>query len=112
MFLFSCLLFLILTTLYWPQLVLFEQSAALRLRNALLFTVKYFWRVLGVAALQLVWWLCFVLFAPLSLLLLPLAGVWFILYATLFLLYDPLNKALGIEEQIARRYPDQTPRYD
>ena len=111
-FLFSCLLFLILTTLYWPQLVLFEQSAALRLRNALLFTVKYFWRVLGVAALQLVWWLCFVLFAPLSLLLLPLAGVWFILYATLFILYDPLNKALGIEEQIARRYPDQTPRYD
>ena len=47
-----------------------------------------------------------------SLLLLPLAGVWFILYATLFLLYDPLNKALGIEEQIARRYSDQTPHYD
>ncbi|MGN0983960.1 MAG: hypothetical protein ACI4OI_03880, partial [Gemmiger sp.] len=110
-FLFSCLLFLIFTTLYWPQLVLFEQSAALRLRNALLFTVKYFWRVVGVAALQLLWWLCFVLFAPLSLLLLPLVGVWFVLFASLFLLYVPLNQALGIEAQIAEHFPDQSPRY-
>lgn len=40
------------------------------------------------------------------------AGVWFDLFAALFLLYDRLDKALGIEESIARAFPDQVPRYD
>ena len=38
-YLFSWLVFLVLSTLYWPQLVLFDQRAAVRLRNALLFAV-------------------------------------------------------------------------
>ncbi len=57
-------------------------------------------------------WLLMVLFAPWTLLLLPFVGVWFDLFAALFLLYDRLDKALGIEESIARAFPDQVPRYD
>lgn len=111
-YLFSWLIFLVLSTLYWPQLVLFDQRAVVRLRNALLFLLKYFWVTLGTALLQLVWWLLMVLFAPWTLLLLPFVGIWFDLYATLFLLYDRLDKAFAIEESIARAFPDQAPRQD
>lgn len=112
LYLFSWLLFFLISTLYWTQLVLFEQSSAIRLRNLLLFTLTYFWRVLGTSALQLVFWLLMVLFAPWTLLLLPVAAVWFILFETLFLLYDDLEKAFRLEEQIAEQFPDQPVRRD
>lgn len=101
-YLVSWLLFILISTLYWPQLVLFEQRNLVRLRNALLFTLQNFWRVLGVAVLQLLWWMLFVLFAPLSLLLLPLVGVWFVLFVTMFLLYNQLDEALAIEQHFAQ----------
>ena len=53
--LFRWLVFLGISTLYWPQLVLFDQSPVLRLRNALLFTVKYFWATVDTALLQPAW---------------------------------------------------------
>ena len=62
--------------------------------------------------LQPAWRLLMVLFAPWTLLLFPFVGVWFDLFAALFLLYDRLDKALGIEESIALAFPDQVPRYD
>lgn len=88
---------LVLCTLYWPQLVLFEQSPAVRLRNSILFCIKYFWRVLGVGLLQLAYWAIFVLFAPWTLFLLPVIGVWYILFLSMLLLYEPLNEAFHIE---------------
>lgn len=102
LYLFSGLLFLLLNTLYWPQLVLFRQTLPNRLRNIILFTVKYLWRVLGVCLLQLVYCLIFILFAPWTLLLLPLLGFWYIIYLSLFLLYDRLNQELHIEEQLSQ----------
>lgn len=106
-YLFSWLVFLVVTTLYWPQLVLFDQRPMVRLRNALLFTVQHFWATVGVALLQLVWWGLMVLFAPWTLLLMPFVGTWFDLFVALFLLYDRLDKALEIEESIARAFPEQ-----
>lgn len=88
---------LILCTLYWPQLVLFEQAPAVRLRNCVLFCVKYFWRVLGVGLLQLAYWAIFVLFAPWTLLLLPVTGVWYIVFLSTLLLYPSLDAAFHIE---------------
>lgn len=111
-YLFSWLLFFAISTLYWPQLVLFEQRNAIRLRNALLFALTYFLPVLGTTVLQLVFWLLMVLFAPWTLLLLPVAAIWFILFETLFLLYDDLEKAFRLEEQIAEQFPDQPVRRD
>lgn len=112
LFLFSWLVFLVLSTLYWPQLVLFDQRASVRLRNALLFTIRHFWLTLGMALLQLVWWLLMILFAPWTLLLLPFVGTWFDLFAALFLVYRPLDEAFQIEERIARAFPEQTPRHE
>ena len=96
---FSALLFLALNLLYWPQLVLFQQGAKARLYNAVLFTIRYFWRVMGAAALALAWTAAFVLFAPWTLLLAPFIGLWFILFVCEFILYNRLDSALQIEEQ-------------
>ena len=99
LYLFAGLLFILLNTLYWSQLVLFRQTAVNRLRNAILFTAKYLWRVLGVALLQLVYILIYVLLAPWTLVLVPLLGVWYIVFLSLFFLYTPLNQELQIESQ-------------
>ncbi len=98
MYLFALLLVLILNTLYWPQLVLFQQRNAIRLRNCLLFWVKYFWRVAGAGLAQLAYWAVFVLFAPWTLLLLPILGLWYILFLSQLLLYRQMDAAYQIEE--------------
>ena len=97
LYLFALLIVLILNTLYWPQLVLFRQKASVRLRNCLLFCVKHFWRVLGVGILQLGYWIVFVLFAPWTLLLLPVLGGWYILFLSQFLIYEQMDTEFCIE---------------
>ena len=49
----SALLLFSLTDLYWPQLVLFQQTASVRIRNAVLFMIQHFWRVMGTSLLEL-----------------------------------------------------------
>lgn len=95
----GCVLLFLVSSLYWPQLVLFRQSAANRMANIILFASKYFWRVLGICLLQAGYWLLHLLLAPWSLLLLPVLGLWYILFLSQFLIYDQLNEALRIEEQ-------------
>ena len=72
LYLFSLLVVLLVNTIYWPQLVLFRQKTSIRLRNCLLFTIKYFWRVLGAALLQMGYLAILVLFAPWTLVLLAI----------------------------------------
>ena len=90
------LLILVANTLLWPQIVLFRQNPAIRLRNALLFLIRYFWRVMGTGILQLLHWAVYVLFAPWTLLLLPVTGVWYIVFLSQFLLYAQMDEALRI----------------
>lgn len=97
--LFSALLTIVISQLYWSQLVLFQQSPVIRLRNILLFCIQNFGRVMGVGLLQLAYWGIYILFAPWTLLILPIVGIWYILFLSQFLLYDRLNNAFGIEEQ-------------
>lgn len=97
LYLCALLLTLVLLSLYWPQMVLFSQSPTIRLRNCLLFCIKYFWRVMGTGILQLAYWALYVLFAPWTLLLLPILGFWYILFLSQFLLYDQMNDAFHIE---------------
>lgn len=97
--LFSGTLFLLLNTLYWPQLVLFRQTTRNRMRNIILFTAKYAWRMAGVAVLQLLYAMIYVLLAPWTLLLVPVLGFWYIIFLSQFLIYDQLDQELGIEEK-------------
>lgn len=102
LYLTSLLLMLAANSLYWPQLALFRQRAGARLRNCALFCIRYFWRVMGAGLLHLGYWALMVLFAPWSLLLLPVTGVWYILFLTQFLLYDQMDEAFHIEERFGK----------
>ncbi len=104
LYLFSGILFFIVTVLYWPQLVLFDLKTGDKFRNLILFASKYLWKVLGTAVLQLLWWGLTVLFAPWTLFLVPFLGFWFILFVSLLRIYDQLNQELHIEELF---YPDR-----
>ncbi len=98
LYLCAILLALVVCTLYWPQLVLFQQKPGIRLRNCLLFCIQHFWRVMGVGALQLGYWALLVLFAPWSLFLLLVTGLWYILFLAVFLIYPQLDEAFHIED--------------
>ena len=98
LFAFAALLFVFVNTLLWPQLVLFDQSLPVRLRNILLFGSKYLWKVCGVSLLQLAWITLFVLFSPFTLLVIPFLGFWYILFLSQLILYEDLNYELRIEE--------------
>lgn len=100
LYLFSLLLVLAVNSMYWPQLVLFRQTAVIRFRNCLLFLIKYFWRVMGAGALQLAYWAVYVLFAPWTLLLFPFLGFWYILFLSQLIIYSQLDAELHIEELI------------
>lgn len=100
-----------LFTAYWGQLVLFEQSISIRLKNCFLFCIKYFKRSFCTALMQVVFWIIIVLFLPWSGFILPFIGLWTILFLTFFFLYDSFNEAFSIEEEIKKHFPEQVPRY-
>lgn len=99
----SALVFFTVTLLFWPQLVLFSQPPRQTLINIILFSAKYLWRVLGAAAVVLLYTAIMVLFAPLSLLLVPVLGCWYILFLAEFIFYEQLNEEFRIEETLDRQ---------
>ena len=95
-----CIFFTLLVgTLYWPQLVLFEQTNFIRMKNVLLFMIKHSKRVFFVTLLQLAYVAVYVLFAPWTVLLVPITGFWFIIFVAQYKLYDFMNADYRIEEQ-------------
>lgn len=111
-YLFSFVLASMLFATYWPQLVLFEQSNKNRLKNCLLFTLKYFLPTLGVGLLQTVWYAAAVLFMPWTAFLVPILGVWYLLFLVFFILYPRLDEAFLIEQKIEETFPGQIDRWE
>lgn len=90
---------------WWPQVVLFEQKAPIQIKNALFFAIFHFKKVLGAALLQVVWWAVIALFMPWTAFVVPILGVWYVLYLGLFLIYPDLNRDFRVEEQIEEKFP-------
>ncbi len=102
-YLIAAVFFLVIQSLFWPQLVLFSQPLSATVRNMILFAAKYLWKVLGIAAIQLIYIGIYVLFAPWTLVLVPFLGFWYILFLTQLIIYEDLNRELLIEEKFAER---------
>lgn len=105
--LFGSLIVEMVFTVWWPQVVLFEQRQVLRLKNCLFFILQNFKRCFAAALLQLIWWLLAFLLFPWSAFLVPFLGVWYVLMLAMFIIYKPLNAAFRIEEQIEQQFPGQ-----
>lgn len=103
----STVFFLAVLSLWWPQVVLFEQGTPARIKNAVGFILFHPGRSLGVALLQAAWWLVAFLFLPWSAFLVPFLNIWYILYLAMFFLYRPMDEAFHIEEQIEEMFPGQ-----
>lgn len=103
----SSTLFLAVLSVWWPQVVLFDQRAGLQLKNAVFFILFHPWRALGAAAVQVAWWVVMFLFLPWTAFLVPFLSMWYILYLAVFLLYRPMDEAFRIEDQINERFPGQ-----
>lgn len=111
-YLFGLVLLTMFFTVYWPLLVLFDETGKQRFHNCLLFLIRFFWKILGCSVLELLYWIALALFLPWSMILISFVGIWFILHGTGFLLYDTLNEIFHIEEQISRSFPEQVPFYE
>ena len=107
LYLFCGIVGIMFFSVYFPQLVLFDQKTFIRLKNCILFFIKYFPRTLGVSVLQAVWWIIGVLFMPWTAFLVPFLGVWFIMFLSFFLLYPKLDQAFSIESRIEEQFPGQ-----
>lgn len=107
----SVLIVTMIFSVWWPQVVLFDQTPGIQLKNCILFCIRYFWKVVKAAGVQILWWIVMVLVLPWSAFVVPVLGVWYILFLSNFMLYDHLDEAFSIEEQIAQAFPEQVPVY-
>lgn len=105
--LFSSLVMEMILTVWWPQIVLFDQRPLIQIKNCILFIITHFKSVLGAAAIQEIWWIAIFLFLPWTAFIVPILGVWYILFLAMFIIYKSLNEALRIEEQIEEHFPGQ-----
>lgn len=103
----SSVFFLAVLSVWWPQVVLFEQKTTVRIKNAVGFILFHPGRSLGTALLQAAWWLITFLFLPWSAFLVPFLNTWYILYLAMFFLYRPMDEAFQIERQIEAQFPGQ-----
>ena len=103
----SALVGTMLLTVWWTQVVLFEQKTVLRLRNAVLFCILRFGKAALSAALQLVWWAAMFLLLPWTAFVVPVLGVWYILFVALHIIYPALDGDFRVEEQIMEKFPER-----
>ncbi len=103
------LLLAVVLTVWWPQVVLFTQRPWIRLKNGVLFTLYHPGRVFGAAALQVAWWLIMLLLLPWTAFVVPILGVWYIVFLSLMIIYRPFNKEFKVEEQIREAFPGTLP---
>lgn len=103
LFLLGVMLAIALFTLLWPQMVLVELPLFSVARNVLMLFLGNLPRALGAMAVQLVYWGAFLLYFPLTPILLPVTGYWLPVFLSLFILYRPIEKAFHLEEQLQEK---------
>lgn len=106
----SSLFMEMLLTVWWPQIVLFEQKPFIQVKNCILFIITHLGPILKASAIQVIWWLIAFLFLPWTAFLVPFLSVWYILLLAMFTVYRSLDEAFRIEEQIEEHFPGQIDR--
>ena len=96
-----------------PQLALLGLPFLQILKNSVLLFLGYLPRTVGAVAVQVVYWGAYLLFYPLTTLVLPFTNFWLPMSLSLLILYIPLDKSFHIEETIRKmRAEDLAARSD
>lgn len=90
-----------------PQLALVDLPLLGILKNSLLLFIAYFPRTLGSMLVMGGYWALYLLFYPLSPLVLVVTNFWLPVSITLLILYIPLDKSFHIEENIKKIREEQ-----
>lgn len=98
----GALLSLGLSNYVWPQIALLDLPFGGMLKNMVLLFMGYLPRSAGAMLVQVVYWGAFLLFFPLTSILLPLTGFWVPMLLATFIIYPPLNKSFDIENGIKK----------
>lgn len=85
-----------------PQLALLDLPFLQILKNSVLLFLGYLPRTAGAVAVQVVYWGAYLLFYPLTTLVLPFTNFWLPMSLSLLILYIPLDKSFHIEETIRK----------
>lgn len=101
----SSVFMIMLLTVWWAQVTLFEETLGVQLKNTVLFCILHCWPVLKCALVQFAWWLVTVLFMPWTAFLVPVLSVWYILLVAFNLIYTELDDSFHIEELIEEQFP-------
>ena len=88
-------------TCLFPQMVVMDVPMLTLFKNALFCVVGFAPRVIAASLLQIAWWVLFLLFMPVSAVLVPFMGFWPIVLAATLIIYKPLEKALNLEARLA-----------
>ena len=107
----SLLLFMVLAA-WWPQVVLFTQKPLIQLKNSVFFALFHLGRVFCAALLRVLWWLILFFFLPWTAFVVPILGVWYILFLSVFMIYRHLDDDFKVEEQIREAFPGTLPEGD
>lgn len=94
-------------TCLFPQMVVMDVPMVTLFKNALFCAVGFAPRVLAASLLQIAWWVLFLLFMPVSAILVPFMGFWPIVLIATLMIYKPLEKALDLEARLAARREQQ-----
>ena len=84
------------------QLALLDLPFLMLLKNSILLFLGYFPRSFGALAVQGLYWGAYLLFYPLSLMILPFTNFWLPQSIAMLMLYAPLEKSFDIENTIKK----------
>ena len=91
-----------LTLYIVPQIALIDLAFPRVLKNSILLYLGFLPRTAGAVAVQVVYWGAYLLFYPLSTLILPFTNFWLPMSLSMLILYLPLEKSFHIEENIKK----------
>ena len=98
----NLVLFHMLFSYMWPQIVLLDQPLRLTLKNSLNCMIAFLPHALAAAIVQVLFWGVVILCMPLGLLLMLVFGFWFQVEITSQIVYGDLNRVFHIEENIRK----------
>ena len=80
-----------------PQIALFDMSLKGILVNSVMLQLRYPKRTFGAVLIQILYWGAFVLFYPISPIVLPITGLWLPLFLGLCAVYNAIEEAFDLE---------------
>ena len=103
----NLVLFHMLFSYMWPQIVLLDQPLRLTLKNSLNCMIAFLPHALAAALVTILFWGLVILCMPLGLLLMLVFGFWFQCEICCQIVYGDLNRVFHIEESIQKLHDAQ-----